>query len=748
MHRIASVCQMCSGQCGIYVLVENGAIIDLEGIPDHPVSKGFICAKGKAGKELVTDPRRVRYPLKRIGGRGEGRWQRVSWEDALGEIAERLLAIKDAYGPRAIAYHRGHASEWESNWDFVIRFMNVLGSPTLSTNNHLCHVPRMLAHRLTYGAMPAPDYEQAQCILLWGTNPAASRPYNAARILAARERGALLIVVDARRNEIAAMADLFLQVRPGSDGALALGMLNIIIQEKLYDQGFTESWTIGLERLAELVKDYPPERVEELTRVPTELIIKATKLYATTKPACLQDGNGLDQHTNVVNTTRAIACLRALTGNLDIPGGNVFLSGFRTANLTLGYLKPELSPLLGQYPLLGQGRYAMVTPPILLQAIAAGEPEPVHALIVQGAALVASSSDSRRVAAALKKLDLLVVHEQYLTHTALLADFVLPASSYLERYLLYTYFAVTMADGEDYHVVYLQRPVCQVGECRTDQEFIFALARKLGFGAAFPWSTNLEALRDLLAPTPVTVEELIANPWVLVPAGKRMYRKYMNSGFATPSGKVELWSQTCAAHNYDGLPVFREPAESPYSTPEKYARFPLIANTGLRLAEYTQTMFRTLPSLYKEMPQPWVEIHPQTAAQYGIANGDTVIVESERGQVKLRARVTTDVLPEVLFLSYGWGQPYAVGLDDQVSAGADANAGAGTDATGANTYGDAGGSARLNQSNLCSPLPIGRCHDADASANANLNLLTDGAHFDPISGTTANRSILVRLRKI
>jgi len=690
---------MCSSNCGVNALLEDGIVKKLEGIPDHPVSKGFICRKGRAGKDILTDPRRLRNPLRRVGKRGEGKWQEITWTEALNEIASRLLSIKRNYGAQAIAYYRGHPNEWGINWDFAIRFMNALGSPTISTSNHLCHVPRMLAHKLTYGGMPAPDIKKARCIVIWGCNPFWTRPYKAAAILKAFKRGAKLIVIDSRRNELARAANLFLQVRPGTDGALALGMLNIIIQENLYDHKFIKERTIGFEKLKELVKEYPPEKVEQITWVPANLIIEAARVYAAAKPACLQDGNGLDQHTNVVNTNRAIACLIAITGNLDVPGGNLFLPSFKLEDLSLGYLRPEKSPLLNKFPFMGQGRYAMIPPPVLLQAMVNGASEAVRALIVQGGALVEGNSDSARVAQSLRQLDFLVVHELYMTGTAQLADLVLPAASYLERHLLYTYPPVTIEDNH-YHVISLQRPVCPTGQCLSDQAFIFAMAEKLGLKAVFPWHTDLEAIKAVLEPTTVTVEELLEKPWVIVPAGKHTYKKYERTGFATGSGKVELWSDDCAVNGYDGLPVFHEPAESPVQTPEKYIEYPIIANTGLKPAEYTQTMFRTLPDLAARLPEPWLEIHPETAVQYGIDSGDLVEVESARGKIRIKAQVTKDVMPGVIFISYGWGQPYAQDINSSLVT------------------------------------------------NTNLNLLTDSSYSDPISGTTSNRSILVRLRKI
>lgn len=693
--RIPSVCQMCSGQCGIYVTVENGSVVDIEGIPDHPVTHGFICDKGRAARELPSDPYRLRYPLLRKGERGEGKWQRISWEEAIQQIAEAISSIKARYGPEAVAFHRGQASEWGTNWDFVIRFMNCLGSPTISTCNHLCHVPRLLAHTLTYGGLPSSDFDNARCIVLWGTNPAASRPYNFLRLSAAVERGAKLIVIDSRRTETASMADIFLQPRPGPDGALALAMLNVLIREGLYDRQFVDRWTVGFDELADLAMGYPPDRAEAVTWVPAELTVKAARLYATTKPACLRDGNGLDQHTNVVNNARAVAALRALTGNLDVRGGNVFLSGFPLRDLTLGYLTPERSRLLSRFPLMGRGRFATITPPALLQAIATGEPAPVRGLLVQGAALVESCSDSRAAAQCLRALDFLAVHDLYLTHTASLADIVLPASSFLERYLLYTYPPILIGE-EEYRVVALQRPAVDPGECRSDQEFLFSLAKSLGLGDFFPWDGPLQALEDLLDGAPVRPRELIDSPYVMVPAGHRRYRKYEESGFNTPTGKVELSSSLLAAHGHEGPPVYHEPAEGPYSDPDTFREYPLIVNTGLRPASYTQTMFRTLPSLREQAPEPWVEIHPQTALSIGVEEGQTVEVESRRGKARSRIRITAGTLPGVTFMSYGWGQAY--------------------------------------------------CPDGNELLNP--NLLTDGSRFDPISGTTSNRSILGRIRTV
>jgi anaerobic selenocysteine-containing dehydrogenase len=692
MKIINTICQMCRHYCGMHVFVHDGKIVKIEGIKEHPVNKGSLCAKGLAAIQLEYDPKRLKYPMKRVGGRGEGKWERISWDEALDTIASKLKEIKEKYGAHAVAYYRGQAPRWGTNWFHVQRFMNVFGSPNICTHSHLCHVPRQVAHVHTYGGMPIPDFENTKCIVLWGYNPTRSSTcIHARRILDSKEKGAKLIVIDPRFTEIASKADIHVQLRPGTDGALALGMMNVIINEGLYDREFVEKWTIGFDKLKELVKDYDPKKVEEITWVSANEICNVAKVYATNKPAVIEDGNGLDQHTNVVQTTRAIAILRAITGNLDIPGGNVLPVPLRPADITLKEKLPKDVKSISAHPLFYNQWFT--TTPELLDAVEMGKPYPIRAVIVQGGDPIMSSSNSKKVANILQKLDFLVVHDLFMTATAELADIVLPAATFLESTLV-SFYPFAYTPSVDIQIIGLVNKVIDpLGDSWPDTKFIFELARRLGYEEYFPWRTIEEALNEELAPMGLTIDKLKEHPEgiIIKIEHQKLYKKYEREGFKTPSKKVEIYSPTFEQLGYDPLPTYKEPAESPVSRPELATKYPLLCGTCLKLGVFTHTQFRTLPWLNELFPEPFIEIHPQKADELGIKEGDIVVVESPRGSIEVKAKLTEGIDPRVIMISYGWGQPYAHG--------------------------------------------------------SNVNLLTDDLQRCPVSAATGNRSILCSLRK-
>lgn len=692
---VKSICQMCYFYCGLDVHVEGGAILKIEGTKEHTMSGGRLCAKGMASAQLVSDPKRLRYPLRRIGERGSGQWKRITWDEALDEIASRLLAIRDREGPEKIGYYRGHAPGWVTNYNYVFRFMNTLGSPNIMTHANLCFAPRVIAHAATYGGYPEPDYERANCMMLVGYNPTATSAVNyAARVVAAKERGASLIVVDPRFTSIASKADLFLQPRPGTDAALLLAMIHVIIAEDLYDHDFVSAYTLGFDELAGHVREMTPEWAEPITGVPAAKIRQAARLVATTKPAVIVDGNGLDMHTNVVQTVRAVTVLRGLIGSVDAPGGSVFVPLLPFVDVQRRGAIPTgeaVKKAIVQYPLYFlNGR--SLTGPEMTDSVARGVPFALKALIVQGGNPVGVLSQSGLVRDSLAKAEFIVVHDLYMTATAEIADIVLPSASFLERDLILYYRYRPYADGN--LVCAQNKAVEPVGESRSDLDFVFALARRMGFEEFFPWKTVDEAFDWELASNGIDVSWLRAHPegYQRRYPPDEIFFKYKKGGFRTPSGKLEFYSAGFAEAGHDPLPVYQEPLESPISQPAMAAEYPLIGSTGLKPGVYTHTQFRTLPWLHEVEPEAYVEIHPRTAGPLGIAESDTVEVETPQGAIQVKARVTEAVQPGVVMVAFGWGEPYAGG---QMS-----------------------------------------------------NSITSERQRDAISGATANRSFLCRVRKL
>jgi anaerobic selenocysteine-containing dehydrogenase len=670
MTRIVkSVCQMCYFNCGIDIKVEDGRIRTVEGMPEHPVSRGRICAKGIASAQLTTDPARLQHPLKRVGERGSGQWERISWEQAFSEIAARLQTVIERSGPRAVGYYRGAAPGWVTNYNYVTRFMNSLGSPNILTHAHLCFTPRAIAHASTFGPFPEPDYERANSIFMIGYNPAYTSPVNyMGRLINAKARGAKLIVADPRFTNTAAKADLFLQPRPGTDAAMVLAMIHVLIREVLYDREFVEKWTTGFAELQEHVATMTPEWAEAICGVPAGKIEAAARLLATVKPALVVDGNGLDQHTNVVQTVRTTSILRSLLGTLDVPGGSIAVPPLPFVDVQLrGKALREVASIM-KYPLYwaasdaGNGAE-------LLDSVETEEPYALEALIVQGGDPVSVWSETRHTREVLQKLDLLVVHELYPTSVAQVADYVLPAASFLERDLILYYRYRPYADGN--LITAQNKAVEPLGESRSDMDFVFGLARAMGLGEWFPWGSVDEAFDAELEPHGITVAWLRAHPggYERRYTPEELYRKYEHRGFPTKSGKVELWSSRFADRGYDPLPKFEEPAVSPRSRADLLEKYPLIGATGLKLGIHTHTQFRTLPWIRAIEPDSFVEIHPQTAAALQVSDGEMVLVGTPQGEIRLKARLTEVIGPGVVMMPHGWGQPYAGGpLSNDITA--------------------------------------------------------------------------------
>jgi anaerobic selenocysteine-containing dehydrogenase len=500
-------------------------------------------------------------------------------------------------------------------------------------------------------------------------------------------------------------------------------MLRAIVDDELFDGEFVAKWTVGFEELRPLLEDYPLEKVEELTWVSQGEIRKAAHLYAETKPACIFLGNALDQHVNTSQAIRAVTAMMAVTGNLDAPGGNVILSpGSLAKNPVALYdkLLPEMNEkrLGHEFPLTQFEFTRLAHPPSAIKAVLEETPYPVKAMLIMAANPALTSPNSQEVIAALKKLDFLAVADIFMTQTAELADVVLPACTFLEQTYYATYEAGAYLKPAIPGLIMLRPQVVPpLEESWPDWQIIFKLARKLGYGEYFPWEDIEEAIDYELEPTGITVRDMQDHPeGIQIPGpsflyqkfgnkgvwGKLlirllnstifskypdMYHKYKRMGFMTPSKKVEILSQRLQEMGCDALPVYHEPSESPLGDSELAQAFPLVLTTGAKLGCYIHSQMRNIPSLNRRMPHNVVEIHPDTAAEFEVGEGDTVLVESPRASIKCQARLTEDIRPQVVQLFHGFEE-------------------------------------------------------------ANANLLTDNTSCDPITGSVPMRSLLCRIRKI
>jgi len=637
--------------------VDDGRLVKVRGDPDSPLNLGRLCPIGSATLELVYHPDRLKYPQRRIGPRGSGRWERISWDDALDEMATRLEAIRREFGPESIALGTGtgrHHIRW------VSRFGHALGTPNWAEPGFAqCFHPRVNTCLLTFGDVPVSDFTSGvspQCILYWGHNPLNSGPDGETRfnVRDALEHNPKVIVVDPRESELTKRADLWLRVRPGVDDALGLAMVNVIIEERLYDEAFVARWTHGFEALAQHVRQFTPEWAAPITWVPAEKIRAAARLFATTKPAMLEWGCAIEHTPKCIQTIRALSMLPALTGNVDVPGGWVFgMKGLGRFPSLIENLTPEANAKrLGadRFKLLcGEGADLPAAHiPTLLEAMRTGRPYPVKAFLVFGNNTLTTYANSKLVYESLMKLDFMVCADLFMTPTAQLADLVLPAAAWPELDQVAGF--PTMAAN----VVLAQQKVVQVGECKPDEEIFVELARRMKLGLCE------EPVRDVLnkqlaaGGVGMTFEELAKRGFYTMPM---KYRKYEEKGFKTPTGKIELYSTRFEQMGYAPLPSYVEPPESPLATPEVAKEFPLVLTTGGRIPFFFNSEHRQLPVLRKARREPRAEIHPETAARHGIANGEWMWIETRRGRIRQRASFTSAIDPRVVQAEHGWWFP-------------------------------------------------------------------------------------------
>jgi anaerobic selenocysteine-containing dehydrogenase len=790
IERVPGYCALCISRCGSIAVVEDGRFVALEPDPSHPTGQA-LCAKGRAAPELVYHADRLLYPLKRTRPKGDPDpgWQRISWDEALDLTANRLRQLAEESGPESVVFSLVSPST-SASADATIwteRLRRAFGSPSVCGSMELCGWGRYGATLYTFGAsVPGhymPDIEHAGCILFWGYNPNIARLAHATATMSALKRGARLIVVDPRRAGLAKRADAWLQVRPGADGALALGIAHVMIERGWYDRDFVRDWTNGpllvrsddgrllteadltaegsaqryvawgeakggpvlydpalvrydgedtepalfgefaidtlqgevicrpaFDLLAEVCRRNAPERAEAVCGVGRDQIESAARLLWEARPVAYYAWSGLEQSTNATQTARAIAQLSVLTGSFDVRGGNVLFAAVPTGDVGGAELisKEQRARALGlpERP-LGPSRMGHVSSDELYRGILEQQPYAVRGLVGFGANLLLSHADGGRGREALAALDFYVHADLFMNPTAELADVVLPVASAFEREALKIGFEVS---AEAQSLVQLRRPVVAPrGEARSDTEIVFDLACHLGLGAHF-WEGDIDAAyREQLGPSGVSLEALRENPsGVRVPLETR-YRKYAQGtngapqGFATPTHKIELYSETMLEHGYPPLAEYEEPLVSPYSRPEWVDRYPLIL-TSAKNTLFCESQHRALPSLRRRALDPPVELHPQTAAERGIDAGDWVRIETPEGSVRARAQFNDTLEPRVVCAQHGWWQACPE--------------------SGAPGY------------------------DPFSSDGANLNLIIGNEAFDPVSGSVPHRSYVCEVRRV
>jgi anaerobic selenocysteine-containing dehydrogenase len=648
---VKSHCRMCHGGCGVLVYTKDGRVAKIAGDPDCPINHGTLCAKGLASAQLAYHPDRLTYPVRRVGPKASGQWERISWDEALNAIAERINHYKVTFGPESIVLGYGTGRENEA---VIYRFANLLGSPNVLTAGHFCYGPRIATSILTCGTNPIVDYENnPKCIMVWGNNIVISNPdeYKGEPFSVALSKGAKLIAVDPRMTRIAARADVWLQLRPGTDAALALGMLNVIVNEGLYDKEFVSNHVYGWEPFVKRVNEYPLDRVEQITWVPREKTVQAARLFASTKPAGIQWGVAIEQQINCADNDRLLMALMGITGNIDVRGGQVLFQTPRIRNVGHFGAHRMLPDVQREKRLGGErfrlaGNFGIINPKCVWDAILTEEPYPVKMLFFISSNPLMTRGNAREVYRALEKVEFMAVSDFFITPTAELADIVLPTATWLEMDYIGDFW-------KRHGYILPRRKVIQVGECRSDHEMLNDLAHRVGQGEHW-WDNFEHALDWILAPIGITWKDFKKMDYI---RGERVEQKYNLKGFSTPTRKFELYSTLLEKWGYDPLPQYREPLESPYSKQEWHSTYPYILITGRRLPGFFHSENRQLPWMRELHRDPVVELHPETAAKEGIQEGDWVVIESPRGKIRQRAKFFQGMDPRVVSAEHGWWFP-------------------------------------------------------------------------------------------
>jgi len=743
----------CHGGCGVLAYIENGKLKKIEGDPDHPWNQGRLCARALAMTQYTYHPSRLTTPLKRVGARGEGKWEEISWEEAFDLIEKRMNKIREEYGPESMIFSMGTGRDIGA-WICMLAY--AYGSPNVmfSLSGIACYSPRLAAVETVQGdycVMDAaqwlpgrydnPRFKVPECIVVWGYNIPATCPDNIFGhwIIDLMKKGTKIIAIDPRLSWFASRSKIWLRLRPGTDGALAMGFLNVIIEEGLYDKKFVEKWTNApflvsdetgkLLRESDLVKGgspdnfvvwntaeeapeiwdservgyrslrvkpalegsyeisladgkriscktvwtlfcdevnkYPLDRVAEITWVPAEKILEAARFYAKSKPASIHWGVPIDMTPAITPTAQAITNLWCITGNLDVPGGNVIS---RFAFDAVAYALPGAKGVItidseAHKKRIGADRYGPLQKfiwraqtDLVLEQIFTGTPYPIKGMWIQTCNPIGGIGlDPKKWNEALKKLDFIVAVDLFMNPTTQLVDVVLPAATFLEKEGLRTWWVPLQSINK----------ALSVEGCKSDVEINFELARR--FDPNFQWKTIHELFDDILKPSGMTFTELQKKGWVLPPEGhpsapyhryeKGLLRPDKKPGFQTPSSKIEIYSSLREEWGLEPLAHYEEPPFTPVTQPELHKEYPLILSTGRRSPAYFHSEHRMIPWLRQIDPDPVVEIHPDTAKLLHIGDGEWVWVQNWLGRAKFKAKVTPVVPRWMVMATHGWWFP-------------------------------------------------------------------------------------------
>lgn len=682
----------CHGACGQKLYVNDGKLIKVEGDEDASWNQGRACPRVLALKQYVYHPDRITTPLKRVGPRGEGKFEPISWDEAFDTCEAKLKDIREKHGAESVIFAQGTGRDVGGPISFLAYNY---GSPNwcqLGLSGQSCYTPRLGAMKTAMGDFAVldasqfsakryddPEWEVPKTIIVWGQNPPPTCPdgFFGHWVVDCMKRGSKIISIDPRYTWMSTRAKYHLQIRPGTDGAMALGMLNVIINDELYDKAFVEKWTYGFDQLRQRVQQYPPDIVSKITWVPEKLIRDAAKLFATSSPSAIQWGVAIDMNPQATSVAQAITHLWSITGNIDIPGGQVIARPSHGVT-TYPYSTEELVELYGQelvdklnklrigcdtYPMV-KGFRGWAQPDMAIEQIDSGKPYPIKAAWIQTANVLGGQAARAKLHYdAMKKLDFVVVVDLFHNPTTMaLADIILPAATFAEKDSFRSWWVP----------LGVMHKTIQVGECKSDWEINIEMANRLNPDCKY--KTVKELINDRLKVAGVTFDELVQNgSQAMPPKGdpSRPYRRFEagrlrpdgKPGFNTETGMVELYSKVYESWGLDPLPFYDEPPQSPVRTPELYKKYPLIMITGARSPMFFHSEHRMIPWLREKNPDPYVEVHPDTAKAFDVYDGQWIYLENDLGRVKRKVRITLRVHPKMIQTQHGWWMPEMKGRE-------------------------------------------------------------------------------------
>jgi anaerobic selenocysteine-containing dehydrogenase len=638
----------CPDTCAMLVTVKNGVAVKVQGDPLHPFTDGSLCTKVSHYAERTYAPDRLKHPLKRVGPKGKGAFKRIGWDEALDEIAARLRTLA-ADNPETIlplSYAGTMGMLQYSSMDR--RFFHRLGASQLDRT--LCSSAGKFGIKATLGGsygMDPEHYVDSKLILIWGSNPIASNLHFWTRAQEAKRRGAKLVAIDPYRSLTAEKCSQHVALLPGTDGALALGMMHVLVAEGLTDQDYISKYTLGYEELKERLKQYPPERAAEICGIAVEEVVRLARDYGTAKPAAIRLNYGMQRHAGGGIAARTIACLPALAGAWRDAAGGILLTtadNYKFDHATLE--RPDLMP---------SPRPRVINHSRLGDALTAAEP-PVRAVIVYNNNPVAVCPDSSKVIAGFAREDLFcVVMDSFLTDTADYADIVLPATTQLEHYDIHKSYG-------HLYVLANNPAIAPVGESLPNTEVFRRLAARMGFTESCFRDSDEDIARQAIGSGHANLagmdwESLKQNGWQRL-ALPQKFAPFAQGGFHTPSGKCEFYSETLRAQGIDPLPFYNPPAELPSSNPQLARKYPL-SFLSPPVRNFLNSSFANLQRFRDAEGEPSLELHSADAAKRGIRDGDRVRAFNDRGSFTLRARVNDKPRRGVVVAPSVWWKKFA-----------------------------------------------------------------------------------------